>query len=704
MKRCMGLLATGIFLSSLPAPVAAAAPPTISEEEAKAFQQMFGKGPQEEDVYRTDRLLLTATGSLKPVHLAPSVASVITAEDIKAIGAKTLDEALETVPGLHVFPDQSVFLDPSFAVRGIVANLNNQVLLLINGVPLVHPGNGIRPAGYRMPVAMISRIEVVRGPGSAIHGADAFAGTINVITKDGQEVDGTRAGGGYGSFETKTGWLQHGGNYGGWDVVAGLAAQRSDGDKDRIVTEDTMSSTALGGGVLAQTPSPLKTDYEVTQGHLGLRKAGLSFSLLGAHSRSSMGHSGLQIVHSDVGYAESSYAMADLVYQNTDLAANWDLSLKLNSVYMDSFSMYDFLPHELRTQQGKPMDTSWTNGLEAVGIYSGLNQHRLRFSLGSKFVDTNTDQEKNFGPGVTDQFGPLVNIRDTPYAYMYDQNRTIRFATLQDEWSFARTWELTAGVRYDHYSDFGDTINPRLALVWETRYDLTSKLMYGRAFRAPSFGEQYFVNNPITLGNPDLAPETIDTYELAFDYQPTRKLRARCNFFYYEIGDQIDYVDSGNGTKTARNVNDVKGHGFELEADYQVLDNLQLKANLAHQRSKNRETKEIVPDTPAWQFYADAEYRFLEHWSLDGQYLRIADRYRAADDPREEIKDNDLVNLTLTRNNILKHWQATLAVRNVFDEDIREPSPPASAPFDKGITYDYPMEGRAIYGELQWHY
>ncbi|MCI5141085.1 MAG: Plug domain-containing protein, partial [Candidatus Electrothrix sp. ATG1] len=72
---------------------------TISEEEIQAFEDMFGQGPQEEDVFRTDRLLLTATGSLKPVHLAPSVASVITAEDIEKLGATTLDEALETVPG-----------------------------------------------------------------------------------------------------------------------------------------------------------------------------------------------------------------------------------------------------------------------------------------------------------------------------------------------------------------------------------------------------------------------------------------------------------------------------------------------------------------------------------------------------------------------------------------------------------------------------
>ncbi|MCI5122129.1 MAG: Plug domain-containing protein, partial [Candidatus Electrothrix sp. AUS4] len=77
---------------------------------------MFDQGPQEEDVYRTDRLLLTATGSLKPVHLAPSVASVITAEDIEKLGATTLDEVLETVPGLHVTPSFA-HLDSIYSIR-----------------------------------------------------------------------------------------------------------------------------------------------------------------------------------------------------------------------------------------------------------------------------------------------------------------------------------------------------------------------------------------------------------------------------------------------------------------------------------------------------------------------------------------------------------------------------------------------------------
>ena len=143
-----------------------------------------------------------ATGTSTPIRTAPAVASVITAADIERRGATTLDEALEAVPGLHIVPSGLDRLSTIYSIRGIHTRLNPQVLLLVNGIPYNSPYNGTRWPLFRMPVAMISRIEVVRGPGSAVHGADAFAGTINVITKDGQEVDGTKTGLRYGSFQT----------------------------------------------------------------------------------------------------------------------------------------------------------------------------------------------------------------------------------------------------------------------------------------------------------------------------------------------------------------------------------------------------------------------------------------------------------------------------------------------------------------------
>ena len=159
------------------------------------------------------------------------------------------------------------------------------------------------------------------------------------------------------------------------------------------------------------------------------------------------------------------------------------------------------------------------------------------------------------------------------------QDRDIVYASLQDQWQVANDWNLTVGLRYDDYSDFGSTVNPRAALVWDASTDMTAKLLYGRAFRAPSFTELFVRNNPVALGNPDLDPEVSNTWELAFDYRASFDLRLGLNVFMYDIEDLIEFVPTGPGTQVARNIGEQKGHGFEVEAEWKPVQTLRLVAN-----------------------------------------------------------------------------------------------------------------------------
>ena len=126
-----------------------------------------------------------ATGTAKPIRFAPSIASVITIDDIQRSGARTLAEVLESVPGIHI-SDSVLFDDDLISIRGVHTSNNPQVLVLIDGVEVRHLFTAARPAGFRLPLGNVHRIEIIRGPGSAIYGADAFSGVINVITKSGQ--------------------------------------------------------------------------------------------------------------------------------------------------------------------------------------------------------------------------------------------------------------------------------------------------------------------------------------------------------------------------------------------------------------------------------------------------------------------------------------------------------------------------------------
>ena len=179
--------------------------------------------------YEADELVEIANMRLQPIDKAPAVVTVITAQDIKSMGATNITQALETVPGLHVSTHYQVGI-PLFNFRGIFTEFNAQVLIMVNGVPINTLFTGSPDLVWKgMAVEAISRIEVIRGPGSAIYGADAFAGVINVITKTSAELKGTESGFRLGSFNTQDAWLTSGGTLGEFYTAFSLQYHKTDG-------------------------------------------------------------------------------------------------------------------------------------------------------------------------------------------------------------------------------------------------------------------------------------------------------------------------------------------------------------------------------------------------------------------------------------------------------------------------------------------
>ncbi|MFT4845097.1 MAG: outer membrane receptor for ferrienterochelin and colicins, partial [Marinobacter psychrophilus] len=212
-----------------------------------------------------------ATGNSMPIAQAPAAATVITAQQIEALGASTLDDVLETVPGLHVALSGTNRLDAIYSIRGIHTAFNSQVLLLVNGFPVQYSASGGRPFLFRQSVNNISRIEVLRGPGSAVYGSDAFSGVINIITKFADEIDGTEIGGRTGSFGFREAWFQSGHQLKDWDATFSLNHQQANGDSDRVIDSDTQTTfDGLFGTSASLAPGALATGYKVTDASLGL--------------------------------------------------------------------------------------------------------------------------------------------------------------------------------------------------------------------------------------------------------------------------------------------------------------------------------------------------------------------------------------------------------------------------------------------------
>ncbi|MCK9199610.1 MAG: TonB-dependent receptor [Gallionella sp.] len=659
-------------------------------------------------IYGSRPLVSIATGNEMELRRAPSVASVITAEDIKSMGAKDLDEVLETVPGFHV-SRSSINYASTYQIRGIGSpSTNPQVLMLQNDIPMnsIYRGDKGKSWGG-LSLENVARIEIIRGPGSALYGADAFSGVINIITKTAANAPGTEFGVRAGSFNSKDAWIHHGGKLNeAVDVAAYLHIGRTDGFKEIITADAVTRLDRLFGTAASLAPGPVNTDFDAIDAHVdfGYDK----WRLRGDYKqRNNVGTgAGISSALDPVGKDNNERISADLTWKDPQFSQYWGLGFTgsyLNHAEVaDNYNMYPpgtRLPTGLFPDGMMGSPARWERQLRISGYatYSGFTDHSLRFGLGHEDLDMyRVRTVKNFllnAAGVPVPTGPVIDY-GTIQPHQLPHRRLNDYFYAQDEWSFARDWMLTAGVRHSRYSDFGGTTNPRLAVVWDAAYNLTAKLLYGKAFRAPALLEQYGVN-PSGNGNPNLKPETIETIEAAIAWQATMNTQVNLNLFRYNIKDTIRTVANavaGTGS-TFQNTGAQHGDGIELEAVWDANSRLRFIGNYAWQRSIDATTNQDAGYAPRHHFNMRGDWQLASGWLLAPQINWVADRKRPSGDARPQVPDYTTVDLTLRTSRSVKQWNFTASVRNLFDATVLEPS---TAP-GTSIPNDLPMAPRSLW-------
>jgi len=650
-----------------------------------------GQGDEEEDLalaYGDKSFVTIASGARQPIARAPAVATVVTAEDIAAIGAADLDEVLETVPGIHV-SRSPIGYNPIYTIRGIHTQFNPQVLMLVNGIPItgVFVGNRSQIWGG-MPVENIARIEVIRGPGSALYGADAFSGVINIITKTVADLNGTQLGVRAGSFKSRDAWVQHGGKWGGFDVAAYLQVGATDGQRQNIAA-DAVSPTPFS----SFAPGPVNLGRDAIDARLDLARD--KWRLRAGYQQRANASTGAGVASAldPKGSNFGERISTDLTWQDTNFAPDLDVTAQASYFYITEQSDLTLYPPGYLGFPdgviGNPYKWERHLRFNLSAAYSGLQSHKLRFGAGTQ--GDNLYRIKDSNNYTLPPLGTVVDVTDAA-PFIRPHSRRINYVYAQDEWAFTKDWYLTAGVRQDHYSDFGNTINPRLALVWETAYNLTSKLLYGRAFRPPSFAELYNINNPVLLGNPNLKPETNESVELAFAWQPASTLQANLNLFRYRMKDIL----RPDASFTVQNAGQQRGQGLEIELVWEASRSLRLSGNYAQQRSIDEVTNQDAGNAPRHHVYARADWRFMPGWALNAQVNHVADRSREPSDIRPVIQDYRTVDITLRKQKWKNDWDFAFSVRNLFDVDAREPSPAPGL-----IPNDLPLAPREWRFELR---
>jgi outer membrane cobalamin receptor len=219
---------------------------------AKAVQAEDSPLDGLEDTYGNEKMLSIATGHLAPQNLSPSVTSILTSKDIENIGARRVQDVLEYLPGIHVSSARSG--NAVFGFRGIYSETNSQVLLLVNGTPIRDTIIGGKPLDWTMPIKSISRIEVIRGPGSMLYGGDATTGVINVVTKTGKELKGGNVGGFFGSHDTYEGWAQYGQKTDDWEYSLSTQVGATNGSQGRIERDAQSLIDKLFGTKVSHAP------------------------------------------------------------------------------------------------------------------------------------------------------------------------------------------------------------------------------------------------------------------------------------------------------------------------------------------------------------------------------------------------------------------------------------------------------------------
>ncbi len=532
--------------------------------------------PDESELFRLDEQLVTvASRYQQTLRKAPSIVTLVTADEIRRRGHRNLSDVLRQIPGIYVWKTPEGRDLVSF--RGVVSADNNKTLLLVDGVPWYDGVYTHASIDDYLPISHVKQIEVIKGPGSAIYGTNAFAGVINVVTWSPADIDGFRARavvGGVGRTDITA-------MVGGRDTVGGLAVEASayarvldnygDGpdlsprERPNILGNDPANGIAVGGRINVANLSLQIHHVDHRRTYLQ-NEADDPISI--AQKDVDQYNVGFDNTFFEARYRWSTPWRVDVVpyinSQRHNNPGNYFFSLGHSSEAELPFPIRGE-PLEIETyEQVITVETEKDTRRQAMGIdleaRPGMN-HVVVGGVGAESVRVLRifDQQYQFDPDVPG--GEHIPER-TGFEAPAGASLWNGFAYGQWTWTALPEFELTAGGRIDYrFAPFGDVpddpraqqaflpvISPRIGLLWVPSEAVTGKLLYGRAFRAPNVRELLVAapfdeesgSYDFSHGNLGVRPETIQTIEGQLALAPSEALNLNVSGNYSQHRGEID--------------------------------------------------------------------------------------------------------------------------------------------------------------------
>lgn len=679
----------------------------VSDPTADVLQELVTLLNQESEL---------ATKSKMNIDFVPGIMSVMHGKDLIARGVQNVYEAIGLIPGVELSRTNDG--QPQVLVRGIGKTFfSSKIKFLLNNAPFNATLGAATPI-LILPIEQVERIEVIRGPGSAVYGEYASVGVVNVITRTDQIGIFTRV--------SDIGKKSIGGMYSytiperEFSISLSASKIKADGG-DVEAGPDFLSQFPPPNNGVSNAPGKINNAESHGSIILDIYYGDYSVSL--QHVQQGLGdYFGLNNALPEDEQKVKRY----ITMQNLEVSRDWKLNDDWESKGTVGFSQFEVdsgvfqlfpdgfvAPPPASTPfaegvLGSPHYHDKTYYLGAEFIYTGLENHELL--MGGEISKVKPDDiyvRRNYNPVGLQPLasGELTRFEGADNWLEEGHDRRVISIYVQDQLLLSEKLKLTAGLRFDHYDDIEGDIMPRLAAVYHLADKQTLKFQYARSFRPPTFLELYTQNNLIVSGNKDLDSERLDTIEAGYVFN-NGSLIFRSTFFYFVAHDLI--VINTESPRQYENAGEITSTGFELELQHQLSRSVKIDATVTKLYTENDQANDDVAGV------ADLVSNFafiLQPWpdyAFGVQFKAVADRPREPGDPRQDLDGYTVIDVTANFFNLgFRNLNLRTGIKNIFDNDIVYPAPMASLPNGSPVPAylnDYPQTGREIFLQLDYQF
>ncbi len=593
----------------------------------------------------------------QPQREAPAAVTVVTSEEIRRLGYRTLAEALRGVRGFYVTGDRNY---EYLGVRGFArpGDYNDRILLLVDGHTYNDDIYQTAPVGsdFGIDLEAVERIEVIRGPGSALYGGNAVFAVINVVTFDGASQPGVHALLETGSFWRKRAQVTAGHVFAnGLSLFASGSVLDLDGQNELYYPEFDDPST--NDGVAEEADGERALNFF-------LKARWQGFTLVGGINQRDKhiptGSYGTLFDDNDTQTTDGR-RFADLSYA-TSVTPTLELSAR---AYYDGYRYHGtYIYAGDDGERIKNEDRAWSDwfGAEVRARWQVVERNAL--TVGAEYNYHPSAHQENFDlPG---HFTYLDDRQEFGSWGVYAQN----------ELEVTSFLTLVAGLRFDRYYDQDQQVTPRAAAIWTIGPSTTVKLLYGQSFRPPNLYEQHYAypgSGIAAIVNDDLDSERIATYEGVVEQRLWHGALATFALYHYDMHDLIESAEvmgsDDEPTTRFENGDTVRANGGELELRVPLPRGSALKSSYCLQRAETRTGR--LSNSP--QHLGNFTLLFPIAWGLEAGAELVVVGPRDTRDGRR-LETARILNLNLDYTSPVPGLGGSLGLYNVFDHTYPDPA------------------------------